>query len=75
MRSIVNGAHYNTTTATTIYEWAGISLCRCMQGLFLRYHYKGYTDHIKPISYDEAVLLLQSKGDPRVISLLHESGE
>ncbi|MFC1652095.1 hypothetical protein ACFL3F_00095 [Planctomycetota bacterium] len=74
MRSIVNGTRYNTTTATTIYEWMGISLCRSMdkRNLFLHYHCDGKTEYIEPISRDDAVFMLQAKGDPQAIALLYD---
>ncbi|MFC1762213.1 hypothetical protein ACFL6U_09035 [Planctomycetota bacterium] len=74
MGKIIDGARYSTTTATTIYEWLGVSLCRSVdkRNLFLHYHRDGKTEYTEPISHDDAVFMLQSKGNPQAISLLYE---
>ncbi|MFC1762057.1 hypothetical protein ACFL6U_08245 [Planctomycetota bacterium] len=77
MQTVIDGSRYCTKTATILYEWPGVSLCRSIRKRDLFLHFHGYEDaeRIEPIDYDDAAFLLHAKGDPAAIDLLYKKAD
>ncbi|MFC1652425.1 hypothetical protein ACFL3F_01770 [Planctomycetota bacterium] len=74
MQAVIDEPQYDTQTATTIYEWSSVSLCRDRreQKLFLHCHVDGETEHLEPISKGDAAYLLLASNAQEAMDLLYE---
>ncbi|MFC1764858.1 hypothetical protein ACFL6U_22650 [Planctomycetota bacterium] len=76
MQAIVDGVRCDTKTAAIIHEWPNVTLYRAAGKRFLFMHYHGWDpERIEAVAHEDAVELLQTKGDPMAVDLLYESAD
>ncbi|MFC1765709.1 hypothetical protein ACFL6U_26995 [Planctomycetota bacterium] len=74
MHAIINGTKYDTELATTVYEWADVTLYQTAVSRqpFLHHHEADDTERITLISIENAIVLLRTQGNPQAIDLLNK---
>ncbi|MFC1765157.1 hypothetical protein ACFL6U_24180 [Planctomycetota bacterium] len=77
MVTSIAGHRYDTTTANLIYRWTNLTLYQIMRKrrLFLHHYSKRELERIEPITREDAVALLQTRGDPTAVDLLYEQSD